>query len=90
MGSGSTMPQEEYKREETPKLLLKTLQEIDTVMVKPEPMVFISGYTGKQVTLTVRFWIANRQLATVSEVMYTLHTVLPNADFTVLESAGNV
>ncbi len=86
----ATMPQEEYKREETPKLLLKALQEIDTVMVKPEPMVFISGYTGKQVTLTVRFWIANRQLATVSEVMYTLHTVLPNADFTVLESAGNV
>jgi small conductance mechanosensitive channel len=86
----ATMPQEEYKREETPKLILKALQEIDTVMVKPEPMVFISGYTGKQVTLTVRFWIANRQLATVSEVMYTLHTVLPNADFTVIESAGNV
>ena len=85
-----TMPQEEYKREETPELILKALQEIDTVMVKPEPSVFISGYTGKQVTLTVRFWIANRQLATVSEVMYTLRTVLPNADFTVLESAGNV
>ena len=86
----ATMPQEEYKREETPELMLKTLQEIDTVMVRPEPAVFITGYTGKQVTLTIRFWIANRQLATVSEVMYTLHTVLPNADFTVLESAGNV
>ncbi|MFL5694406.1 MAG: mechanosensitive ion channel family protein [Ktedonobacteraceae bacterium] len=86
----ATMPQEEYKREETPELILKTLQEIDTVMVKPDPMVFISGYTGKQVTLTIRFWIANRQLATVSEVMYTLRTVLPDADFAVLESAGNV
>lgn len=85
-----TMPQEEYKRKETPELILKALQEIDAVMVKPEPMAFISGYAGKQVTLTVRFWIANRQLATVSEVMYTLRTVLPNADFTVLESAGNV
>ncbi|HYL45107.1 MAG TPA: mechanosensitive ion channel domain-containing protein [Ktedonobacteraceae bacterium] len=85
-----TMPQEEYKRKETPELILKALQEIDAVMVKPEPMAFISGYAGKLVTLTVRFWIANRQLATVSEVMYTLRTVLPNADFTVLESAGNV
>jgi small-conductance mechanosensitive channel len=70
--------------------MLKTLQEIDTVMVKPEPAVFITGYTGKQVTLTIRFWIANRQLATVSEVMYTLRTVLPDVDFAVLESAGNV
>jgi small conductance mechanosensitive channel len=86
----ATMPQEEYKREETPELMLKALQEIETVMAKPEAMVFISGYTGKQVTLTVRFWIANRQLATVSEVMYTLRTVLPDADFAVLESAGNV
>jgi small-conductance mechanosensitive channel len=86
----ATMPQEEYKREETPELMLKTLQEIDTVMVKPEPAVFITGYTGKQVTLTIRFWIANRQLATVSEVMYTLRTVLPDVDFAVLESAGNV
>src|SRR6266446_5772540 len=47
----ATMPQEEYKRKETPELMLKTLQEIDTVMVKPEPAVFISGYTGKQMTL---------------------------------------
>ena len=86
----ATMPQEEYKREETPELMLKTLQEIDTVMVKPEPAVFITGYTGKQVTLTIRFWIANRQLVTVSEVMYTLRTVLPDVDFAVLESAGNV
>jgi small-conductance mechanosensitive channel len=86
----ATMPQEEYKRKETPELMLKTLQEIDTVMVKPEPAVFITGYTGKQVTLTIRFWIANRQLATVSEVMYTLRTVLPDVDFAVLESAGNV
>ena len=86
----ATMPQEEYKRKETPELMLKTLQEIDTVMVKPEPAVFISGYTGKQMTITIRFWIANRQLATVSEVMYTLRTVLPDADFAVLESAGNV
>ncbi len=85
-----TMPQEAYKHEETVKLIHETLQEIDRVMVKPEPMVFINGYTGEQITLTVRFWIANRQLATVSDVMYTLRTILPKADFTVLESAGNV
>ncbi len=86
----ATLPQAEYQREKTPTLILQTLQEIETVMVKPEPAVFISGYTGAKVILTVRFWIGNRQLTTVSEVMYTLRTVLPNTDFAVLESAGNV
>jgi small conductance mechanosensitive channel len=85
-----TMPQENYQQEKTPALILQTLAEIETVMVKPEPTIFISGYEGEKMTLTLRFWVENRQLVTVSEVMYTLRTVLPNADFTVLESAGNV
>ncbi|MFL5624245.1 MAG: mechanosensitive ion channel family protein [Ktedonobacteraceae bacterium] len=85
-----TMPHEAYKHEETVELIHVTLREIDRVMVKPEPMVFISSYAGEEITLTVRFWIANRQFATVSDVMYTLRTVLPKADFAVLESAGNV
>ncbi|GAC1656630.1 MAG: hypothetical protein NVS4B7_00810 [Ktedonobacteraceae bacterium] len=85
-----TLKQEEFVREETLAKILNALQAIDDVMAKPEPNIFISGYTGASLTLTVRFWIANRQLATVSEVMYTLRTVLPHADLAVLESAGNV
>jgi len=85
-----TLPQEEFIKDETPARILKMLGEIDTVMVKPEPNVFISGYAGEQLILTVRFWIANRQFATVSEVMYTLRTLFPNADLTVVESGGNV
>jgi small conductance mechanosensitive channel len=85
-----TLKQEEFLREETPTQILGALTEIDTVMVKPEPSIYISGYNASSLTLTLRFWIANRQLATVSEVMYTLRTVLPNADLAVVESAGNV
>ncbi len=85
-----TLKQEEFLREETPTQILDALKEIDTVMVKPEPSIHISGYNGPSLTLTLRFWIANRQLATVSDVMYTLRTVLPNADLAVVESAGNV
>ena len=58
-------------------------------MVKPEPAVFLSTYAGTQITLTIRFWIANGQIATVSEVMYTLRTLFPTSDMTVVESAGN-
>ncbi len=85
-----TLKQEEFLREETPTQILGALTEIDTVMVKPEPSIYISGYNASSLTLTLRFWITNRQLATVSEVMYTLRTVLPNADLAVVESAGNV
>jgi small conductance mechanosensitive channel len=85
-----TLKQEEFLREKTPAQILDALKEVDTVMVKPEPSIYICGYNGPSLTLTLRFWIANRQLATVSEVMYTLHTVLPNADLAVVESAGNV
>lgn len=84
-----TMAQDAYNKEQTPKKVLNTIEKIETVMVKPEPAVFISAYSEKKVTLTLRFWIANGQIATVSEVMYTLRTLLPDADLTVVESAGN-
>ncbi len=84
-----TMAQDAYNKEETAEHILKAIKEIETVMVKPEPAVFLSAYTGTQITLTVRFWIANGQIATVSEVMYTLRTLFPNSDMTVIESAGN-
>jgi small-conductance mechanosensitive channel len=84
-----TMVQDEYNKEETAEKILKAVKEIETVMVKPEPAVFLSAYTGTQITLTIRFWIANGQIATVSEVMYTLRTLFPTSDLTVVESAGN-
>ncbi len=92
-----TLPQEEFVKDQTPERIIKALKEMAIVLVKPEPTAAISGYSGKLVTLAVHFWIASgppvtvsEQLASVSEVMYTLHTVLPDADIAVLESAGDV
>lgn len=84
-----TMAQDTYKKEETPKQILDTIKKIETVMIKPEPAMYISAYTEDKVTLTLRFWIANGQITTVSDVMYTLRSSLPDADLTVVESAGN-
>lgn len=84
-----TMAQDDYNQEETSEKILKAIKEIETVMVKPEPAVFLSAYAGTQVTLTIRFWIANGQIATVSDVMYTLRTLFPTSDLTVVESADN-
>src|SRR5437588_2012167 len=85
-----TLPQEEFVKDETVNQIIKALKGIETVMVKPEPVVMINGYTGNSITLLVRYWVANRQPGTISEVMYTLRTILPNADLAILESPGNI
>jgi small-conductance mechanosensitive channel len=99
-----SLDQEDFVQGETPELILKTIKEISSVMVKPEPRVTVSsitgtvngytgaqsGYTGKAITLTLRFWIASGQISTVSEVMCGLRDALPKADLVVREFAGDV
>ncbi len=85
-----TLPQEEYSNGETMNLILSSIKKIDMVHSKPEPIVLLTSYTGSTITLTLRFWIPGGQLATISEVVYTLRTILPKADMNVLESAGDI
>lgn len=85
-----TLPLEAFDKKAIPELILQILKDDETVIAKPEPTVMISSYTGQLVTLTVRFWIASGQVASISEVMYTLRTALPAADIAVVESAGNI
>ncbi len=85
-----TLPQEEFVKDETADQIIKALKEIEAVIPKPEPAVMITGYTGNSITLAVRYWVANRQQAAISEVIYSLRKVLPNADLTILEPAGNI
>jgi small-conductance mechanosensitive channel len=85
-----TVPEEEFVKEETAEQLLKAISAIEGVLAKPEPTVKLTGYTEKNALLTARFWIADGQLSTVSDVMYALHTALPHAELTVRESGGDV
>lgn len=99
-----SMPQDEFIEDETPEKILKIVQEIKSVLVKPEPAIAVSnftgtfgdttgaasGYTGKVITLILRFWIPSGHYATVTEVMFALHKALPNVDLVVADSGGNV
>jgi small-conductance mechanosensitive channel len=85
-----TFPQAEFQKEETPERILAAIHEIEHVLEKPEPTVIFSGYSEQKITLTIRFWIATEQPATVTSVMNTLHTVFPLADLDLIESAGNI
>ena len=85
-----TLPLEDFARDETPERITACVKEQEEVIAKPEPTVTVSGITGERVELTLRFWIANGQLATVTDVVYALRTLFPSADLAVKETAGDV
>lgn len=99
-----TMPQDDFKEDEMPAAILKVARETENVLVKPEPHVYVThysgkfagstglstGYTSQVVVLTLRFWIPTGRYETVTEVMSRLHTALPNVDLQVEDSGGNV
>ena len=85
-----TLPLADFERAETPTRMLGCMREMAEVLEKPEPRVAVSGITGERVELTVRFWINNGQLATVTDVVYALRTLLPAADLSVKETAGDI
>ncbi len=86
----ATLPAEEYVQGETSEKIVSAIKELKNVTEKPEPSLFLSNYKATTVTLTIRFWINLGELSTVSDVMYTLHKLLPNAELVVKESAGDV
>jgi small conductance mechanosensitive channel len=97
-----TMPQEEYDKDKMSESILKTIKEVNGVMMKPEPVLSLSavagsfggttgtlsGYSGEIITLTLSFWYPAGQDTIVSEVMHALHGVLPMADLAIRGPAG--
>ncbi len=83
------MLQDAFHEDETPAQILKVVKGMENVLVKPEPNVAVSrftgvtggfteastGYTGpgKVVFLTLRFWMPEGRYQTVTEVMCALH-----------------
>ncbi|HEY6541314.1 MAG TPA: mechanosensitive ion channel domain-containing protein [Ktedonobacteraceae bacterium] len=100
------MLQDAFHEDETPAQILKVVKEMEYVLVKPEPNVAVSrftgmtggfteastGYTGpgKAVFLTLRFWMPEGRYQTVTEVMCALHKALPDADLVVQSSGGDI
>jgi small conductance mechanosensitive channel len=85
-----SLPLADFSREETNSQIIQCVNELEEVLKKPEPVVSMSGITGENVELILRFWITNGQLATVTDVVYALRTTLPTANLSVKEAAGDV
>lgn len=85
-----SMPLADFTRHQTPEQILSHLRALEDVLEKPEPSITISGIVGSKVELVLRFWITTGQLATVTDVVYALRTLLPTADVLVKETAGDI
>lgn len=85
-----TMPLTDFIHHQTPEQILSSLKALEEVLEKPEPSVTVSGIVADKIELTLRFWLATGQLATVSDVVYALRTLLPTADVLVKETAGDI
>lgn len=85
-----TLPLEGFERDETPVQIVNCVKSQAEIIEKPEPIITVSGIAGERVELTLRFWVANGQLATVTEVVYALRKLFPSADLSVKETAGDI
>ncbi|WP_165423717.1 mechanosensitive ion channel family protein [Ktedonosporobacter rubrisoli] len=85
-----TLPEENFVPDETANQIISAFNDIDGVMAEPAPTAMFSSFAEQKITLTVRLWIAQGQLSTLSDVMYALHKRLPFAELAVKEPAGNV
>jgi small-conductance mechanosensitive channel len=84
------IPKEDFVAAETSQQILATINEVEGVIQEKQPTAIFSGYATEKMTFTVHFWIINQQNEVISNVMYSLHTLLPNADLALIDPAGNV
>lgn len=85
-----TLPVSDFDRQQTPGQVIASVSAQEGVLLKPEAVLVVSGINNERIELTVRFWVATGQLATVTDVMYALRTLLPGADLAARETAGDV
>lgn len=83
-----TVPVADFVPQETAGQIGKTLRDLEMIIQKPEPIVLFTGLTEKKATLLAHFWVTSNQIIDISDAMYTLHTLLPNAELAIREPVG--
>lgn len=84
------LQQEDFTKDQTANQVIQALKDLESVMQKPESIIQFSHYAKGQVTLMLHIWTASEQHSAVSDVMYMLHTLLPNAQLTVQDCASHL
>lgn len=82
-----TVPVADFVPQETANQISNALKGLETIIRKPEPTVIFSSLAAEKVTLLAHFWVSSNQTIDISDAMYTLHTLLPNAELAIREPA---
>jgi small-conductance mechanosensitive channel len=96
--------EEAYIEEETQQQLIQVVKGTEIASADRVPRITMNaatgraegfsaergGYSIRTITLTIRFWIEGSNRDAVTEVMEVLRKAFPQADFRVLEFAGNI
>ena len=85
-----TIPVADFVPHETAHQIGKTLRNLETIRQKPEPMVLFTSLTEGKITLLAHFWVASSRTRDISDAMYVLYTLLPNAEVAVHEPVDMV
>ena len=80
-----TVPMDDFVPQEIANQICHTIKDMTTIMQKPEPTAIFSSLADGKATLLVHFWFPSNQIGNISDVMYALHEILPNAELTVHE-----
>lgn len=80
-----TLPQADFSQEATLHNILEILKTHDSVTSKPDPSVMVAGFADDKITLHVRFWVTTGQIIDISDILYELHELLPQAEIVVKE-----
>ena len=83
-----TIPLADFAPKETANQICNTLKDLEAIFQKPEPIVIFSTLTDSKVTLLTRFWVSSSQAIDISDAMYALHALLPNAELVIREPVG--
>jgi small-conductance mechanosensitive channel len=86
----ATLPLDDFKQQETITQMIDCLHQQEGVLSGPQPTVKVSGINATLVELTIHFWVTTGQLASVTDVMYALRTLLPGVSLAVKEAAGDI
>ena len=80
-----TLPQANFSQETTIHGILEILKTNDSVTSKPDPSVMAAGFAEDKIILYVRFWVTTGQIIDISDILYKLHELLPEAEIAVKE-----
>ena len=80
-----TLPQADFSQEATIHSILEILKAHDSVTSKPDPSIMTAGFVDDKIMLQVRFWVTTGQIIDISDILYKLHELLPQAEIVVKE-----